>query len=198
MSEPTWIAPESTRDAPNHSTATLETLSTSITVGKINAIRRPARTDVSVSCWFAAPKRSASTGSRTKARTTRTPEICSRSTRLTLSMRSCIRRNCGTMRRTIAAMSTASTGTLTASSHDMPASSRTAMITPPTAMIGAATIIVEVITTSICTCCTSLVVRVISEGAPNCAISRIENVPTWWNSAARTSRPKLIAVRAPK
>ena len=38
------------------------------------------------------------------------------------------------------------------------------MITPPTHMIGAATSIVQVISTSICTCCTSLVVRVISDG----------------------------------
>ncbi len=41
------------------------------------------------------------------------------------------------------------------------------MMTPPTAMIGAATIIVQVMTTSIWTCWTSLVVRVISDGAPN-------------------------------
>ena len=39
-------------------------------------------------------------------------------------------------------------------------------------MIGAATSIVQVITTSICTCCTSLVLRVISDGAPKCWTSR--------------------------
>ena len=38
---------------------------------------------------------------------------------------------------------------------------------PPTTVIGAATARVHDITTSICTCCTSLVMRVISDGAPN-------------------------------
>ena len=76
-------------------------------------------------------------------------------------------------------------------------SSRSAMITPPTIMIGADTAIVQAISTSICTCCTSLVLRVISDGAPNCCTSRVENVPTRWKSAARRSRPKPIAVRAP-
>ena len=56
---------------------------------------------------------------------------------------------------------------------------------------------VQAISTSICTCCTSLVLRVISDGAPNCCTSRAEKPPTRWKSAARTSRPKLIAVRAP-
>ena len=72
------------------------------------------------------------------------------------------------------------------------------MITPPTHMIGAATSSVQVISTSICSCCTSLVLRVISEGAPKEFSSRAENVPTWWKTAARTSRPNAIAVRAPK
>ena len=67
---------------------------------------------------------------------------------------------------------------------------------PPTIMIGAATISVQASSTSICTCCTSLVSRVISDGAPNCCTSRWENDPTRWKIAARTSRPKLIAVRA--
>ena len=69
---------------------------------------------------------------------------------------------------------------------------------PPTHMIGAAISIVQVITTSICTCCTSLVLRVISDGAPKWETSRAEKVPTWWKIAERTSRPKLIAALAPK
>ncbi len=43
------------------------------------------------------------------------------------------------------------------------------MMMPPMAVIGAATSSVQVIRTSICTCCTSLVMRVISDGAPNVA-----------------------------
>ncbi len=83
-------------------------------------------------------------------------------------------------------------------SQDSPTSCRSAMMMPPTHMIGAATSMVQVITTSICTCCTSLVLRVISDGAPNCATSRAENSPTRWKIAARRSRPKLIAALAPK
>ena len=36
----------------------------------------------------------------------------------------------------------------------------------------------------------------ISDGAPKCCTSRWENEPTRWKIAARTSRPKPIAVRA--
>ena len=132
------------------------------------------------------PRRSAGSrsGSRTNARTTRMPVICSRSTRLTQSMRSCISRNCGIIRRMIRPIATTITGTLTSISQDRPTSSRSAMMMPPTHMIGAATSIVQVITTSICTCCTSLVVRVISDGAPNCPTSRAENSPTRWKIGA--------------
>ena len=80
------------RSAPNQSTATLDTLSTNMTVGNMNAISRPARSEVSVRSSLPLPKRAASCGSRTKARTTRMPVICSRSTWLTRSMRSCITR----------------------------------------------------------------------------------------------------------
>ena len=92
----------------------------------------------------------------------------------------------------------ASTGTLTSISQESPTSSRSAMTTPPTLMIGAATSIVQLISTSICTCCTSLVLRVISDGAPNRATSRAEKRLTCPNSSARTSRPKPIAARAPR
>ena len=123
--------------------------------------------------------------------------ICSRRIRFTASIRVCMTRNCGTMRTITAPMATTSTGTHTAISQDSPTSSRSAMITPPTHMIGAATSIVQVISTSICTCCTSLVLRVISDGAPNRFTSRAENPPTRWKIAPRTSRPKPIAVRDP-
>ncbi len=64
-------------------------------------------------------------------------------------------------------------------------------------MIGAPIMSVQDMTTSICTCWTSFVVRVISDGAPNRAISWAENVPTRAKIDVRTSRPKAIAVRAP-
>ena len=69
---------------------------------------------------------------------------------------------------------------------------------PPTHMIGAETISVKVSSTSIWTCWTSLVVRVISDGAPNWPTSRAEKSCTWAKMAPRMSRPTAIAVRAPK
>ena len=175
----------------------LETLRINITTGKTRAINRPARTAVSVRFAFASPNRWVSCGSRTNARTTRIPVICSRSTRLTPSMFTCIRRNCGTIRDAIRPIDAASNGTATATSHDSPTSSRTAMKMPPTIVIGAATSRVQVVTTSIWIWVTSLVLREISVGAPNWFTSRAENSPTRWKTAARTSRPNNAAVLAP-
>ncbi len=146
---------------------------------------------------LASAKRSVSSGSRTNARTTRTPVICSRRSRFTSSILVCITRKLGTIREMMKARASARTGTVTPISQDSPRSSRIAMITPPTIMIGAITISVHDSSTSICTCCTSLVSRVIRLGAPKSCTSRWENIPTRWKIAARTSRPKPIAVRAP-
>jgi hypothetical protein len=168
-----------------------------MTIGKIIASSRPTRVATAVSSPFAVANLAVSSGSRTKARTTRMPVICSRSTRLTSSSRVCITRKPGTIRMINAPTEAASTGTQTSISHDSCRSSCSAMITPPKHMIGAATSIVQDSSTSICTCWTSFVPRVMSDGAPNRLTSRAENSPTWWNSAARTSRPKPIAVRAP-
>ncbi len=187
----------STRCPPNQITATLETFTTSITSGNIVASQRPAFTATSVRSSFAWPNRSCSCGSRTNARTTRMPVICSRSTRLTSSIRLCILRKFGTIRLTTKPTVRNSAGTTTARIQPRPMSSRSAISTPPTIMIGAETAIVQPISTSICTCWTSLVVRVISDGAPNCWNSRVEKLPTRWNSSRRRSRPKPIAVRAP-
>jgi len=89
-------------------------------------------------------------------------------------MRVCITVNCGTMRDTTAAISVTMTGTATSRIPDSCGSSRSAMTTPPTIIIGAATSIVHDICTSIWTCCTSLVMRVMSEGGPKCATSCAE------------------------
>ncbi len=168
-----------------------------MTIGKISAISRPTRVATSVSSALAVSKRAVSSGSLTNARTTRIPVICSRRTRFTSSMRVCIARKPGTIRTITAPIAITSTGTQTTISHDSCTSSCSAMTTPPKHMIGAVTSIVQDSSTSIWTCCTSLVPRVISEGAPNWFTSRAENSPTRWKSAPRTSRPKPIAVRAP-
>lgn len=72
------------------------------------------------------------------------------------------------------------------------------MTTPPTSMIGAMTMMVSESSTSICTCCTSFVVRVMRDGAPNWPISWAEKRCTLVNSPARTSRPNDMATLAPK
>ena len=169
-----------------------------MTIGNIEAISRPTEVAVAVNSPLAVANRAVSYGSRTKARTTRMPVICSRSTRLTVSIRVCINRNSGRILRTTSQIEIASTGIATATSQDRPRSSRTAMITPPTMVIGALRNIVASSSTSICTCCTSLVLRVISDGAPKWFSSRAEKASTRSKIAARTSRPKLIATLAPR
>ena len=124
MRAPTSMWPASTRWPPNHSTPTVATLATIITVGNIAACQRPARIATSVSATLASAKRAVSCSSRTNARTTRTPVICSRSSRLTSSMRSCISRKLGTIWRTIRPMEAPRTGTTASTSHDRPTSSR--------------------------------------------------------------------------
>ena len=106
--------------------------------------------------------------------------------------------NCGTMRMITWPMPITSAGMLTTRISDSGPSSRMARITPPTSMMGAATNRVQTMTTRICTCWTSLVIRVMSDGAPKCPTSWAENPVTWWKRARRTSRPKAIAARAPK
>ena len=128
------------------------------------------------------------------------PVICSRSTRLTVSMRVCMRRNCGTIRADDQRRSTtASTGTLTTSSQDSPRSSRTAMMMPPTHMIGAATIMraaqhdehLHLLH----------VVGVAGDQRRRAEVRDLaggEPADAGGRARARRSRPKLIAVRAPK
>ncbi len=173
-------------------------LTTNITVGNISAISRPVPSDTSSSSALPVANRRCSARSRTNARMTRTPPICSRRIRLIVSMRTCISRNSRRIRVMIRPISAASTGTMINSSEDSATSWLSAITMPPTPMIGAATIIVNVIRASIWTCCTSLVVRVISDGVPNRPTSRAENSCTRLKIPARRSRPTAIAVRAPK
>ena len=166
MREPIVIWPCAIRLAPNQTTAELEQLMTSMTIGNRSAIRRPARSDVPVSSSLTTRNRPTSWCSRTNARTTRIPVICSRSTRLTLSRRSCMSRNCGTMKPMIIPSAMARIGMLSPSNQDRPASWFRARMTPPTTVTGAASTIVHDMTTRSCTCWTSLVTRVINDGAP--------------------------------
>ena len=64
------------------------------------------------------------------------------------------------------------------------------MIVPPTIMIGAATSNVADMSTSICTCCTSLVMRVISDGAPSRSTSWVEKPVTLVEQVATARRDR--------
>ncbi len=123
MSAPICISPAPMRCAPTHTAIAEETLRISITVGNMNACRRPVTRATEVRSSLALPKRLVSAGSRTKARTTRMPVICSRRTLLTTSMRSCILRKPGTILEITAPMQISSTGMLTAKINERPASS---------------------------------------------------------------------------
>ena len=186
-----------TSEAPIHSTATLDALMMKLTVGNIADISRPPRSDTSVRSALADSNRTFSCGSRTNARTTRMPVICSRITRFTWSIRSCILRNAGTMNDTRMPSRIAQVGIANTSTIESWRLWRSAKNSPTTIVIGAATAIVHSITVSICTCCTSLVMRVINDGAPNEPTSRAEKSVTWWKRLLRRSRPKLIATRLP-
>ena len=65
------------------------------TSGNVVAIQRPTRRATSVTSRFAVSNRRVSNGSRTNARTTRIPVICSRRILLTASMRTCMSRKLG-------------------------------------------------------------------------------------------------------
>ena len=70
------------------------------------------------------------------------------------------------------------TGRMTASEMDSGTSCRRAMMMPPMAIIGAKSISVRPMAISICTCWTSLVLRVMSEGVPKRLISLCERLST--------------------
>ena len=137
-----------------------------VAVGNIKDMRRPPRRAVCATSWFASWKRAISCGSRTNARTTRIPESCSRKISLIRSMRTCMTRNVGTILETTVPRMIMTSGTAMTMIHDKLTSCCRASTSPPMAVNGAATSRVQVVSTNICTCCTSLVIRVINEGAP--------------------------------
>ena len=93
-------------------------------------------------------------------------------------------------------MTMAIRGMTTTSSPDRATSVRRAMMTPPMMSSGAETSIVRPKKTTVWTCCTSLVLRVMSDAGPKWLTSTCENVSTLVKTAERTSRPKPMAMRA--
>ena len=96
------------------------------------------------------------------------------------------------------AMMPAMSGRMMTSRPDSGTSVRRAMMIPPTMRIGAEIRIVRPMNTTVWTCWTSFVLRVISEAGPNRLTSTWENVSTLAKIALRTSRPKPMATRAPQ
>ena len=71
-------------------------------------------------------------------------------------------------------------------------------MTPPTARIGAMIIMFRPIRTTIWTCWTSFVLRVMSDGVPNRSSSACEKLSTFRKIEPRTSRPNAMPVFDPK
>ncbi len=165
------MPPESTRMEPNHITATVERLKMAIIVGMVTANSRLTRIEVSKRSRLAASKRTSSCCVRTKARMTRTPARASRMTWLIRSSLACIARKSGMARRMTRKTTTNMRGRITTRRPDRGTSSRRAMITPPMPVIGARIMIVRAMKMTIWTCCTSFVLRVMSEAVPKWLIS---------------------------
>ena len=91
MSAPICMSPVAIRSAPNQTAAALDRFTVSITVGNMNAISRPVRNAVSVELVVRGLEPvGLGRFSRTNARTTRMPVICSRRIWFTRSIRVCI------------------------------------------------------------------------------------------------------------
>ena len=114
------------------------------------------------------------------------------------SILACMDLNSGRAERNTRPMNTAITGMATRITALSGTLSRSAMMMPPMLMIGAEITTLSIMSTTICTCCTSLVVRVISDGVPKWLTSACEKLSTRRNRAPRTSRPKAMATLEPQ
>ena len=178
--------------------ATVERFRITVRAGIIKANSRPTLSCVAVRSSLASPKRCSSRRTRSKARMTRTPLSTSRVTWLTRSIFFCIDMNRGIARLVTRPMKTPITGIDTRITALSGTLSRSAMMRPPMAISGAMTTTLSTMSTTICTCCTSLVVRVMSEGVPKRLTSACEKPCTRRNSDERTSRPKPMDTLDPQ
>ena len=153
------MSPLSTRCPPNQMTATDDMFMMSMSTGIMMANIMVTLSDVSVRPAFASAKRARSVSVRLKARTTLIPVRFSRRTWFTRSIFNCMALNSGIVRTTITVITASMTGMMTNRIRESWASSRIAMT-------GAMIIMVRPVMTSIWICCTSFVLRVMSEGTP--------------------------------
>ena len=131
---------------------------------------------------------------------TRTPASVSRMTWLIRSSLTCIARNSGIARHmTSADDERHERQDDDAAGPDSGTSVRSAMMIPPTIRIGAEIMIVRPMNTTVWTCWTSFVLRVISDAGPNWLTSTCEKVSTLREDRARGRRARSPSrSRAPK
>ncbi len=129
---------------------------------------------------------------------TRTPLRNSRVTWLMRSIFFCIDMKSGTALVSTRPMTTPMMGIATRMTAESGTLRRSAMMMPPMAVSGAAITTFSIISTTIWTCCTSFVLRVMSDGGPNLLTSACEKLCTRRNSEPRVSRPRAIDVFDPK
>ena len=135
--------PESINFPPNQITATEERLRIIESEGNITAKVRVTRSCVCIKSREASANRSSSCLVFTKALITRTPAICSRSTKLILSIFTCIMRKAGTIRRKRRIIKSDIIGRTTNNKEESFRFERRAMMMAPMPVIGAPIIIVK-------------------------------------------------------
>ena len=168
---PTWNEPASMSCAPSHTMSTIAMFRMSEMAGMSAIMRRATAMFVSARSLFALEKRASSYASRQYARMTRMPVSPSRVTRFRLSMRACSERSSGSTQRMTTKASSRSTGMAANTTMESSPFMRQAATAAPTSMIGDIIASVIPICTKRSSCCTSLVVRVMSDEVPISSIS---------------------------
>ena len=192
---PTIRLPRSMPFAPNQTIRMLMPFMISIIMGIMIFITRLVNSWVRIRSRFALSNRSSSNRSLLKARITDTPVRISRDTRFRRSTRACIFLNLGMATAISTPTKARMRATATAMIHPMPVLVPSTFTMPPMPMMGAYTTIRSIITTTICTCWMSLVLRVIREAVENCSISAWEKDTTLENTRCRRFRPSLAPMR---
>ena len=196
--EPTCITPLSILCAATHTIPTERQFIISIITGIINVMTLFVKSIVLVSSLFALSNLSSSFFSLPNALITDKPVSISLDTKLTLSTSFCICLNLGMAIDIRRSTKPTITSTASAITHPMPAPVDITFNTPPTPSIGAYSTILNVSTHTICICCTSFVVRVISEAVENLSSSALEKPITFLYTCPLKSRPTPAPTRDAK
>jgi len=167
----------------------------SVMMGMSTAMARATNSMVLVRSRLAPSKRASSSCCLLNARMTIMPVRCSRITRFRRSIFCWMTRNLGMAMENMTASTPSRAITARAMSHTMLVERSMARITPPMPRIGAYSRMRMMMPTSICTCVTSLVVRVINEAVEKRSNSVPRKDSTFSNTAPRRSRATPEEVR---